>query len=62
MITGVLDAVVKKITKTLMINTNGVNSSGYYEKALANCQYWQLIKTFKNPGSGSTIKTWMSKN
>lgn len=58
----VLDSAVKNTKYTLIINTNGTGPSVTFEKALAKCEYWQLVKTFPNPGSRNTLKLWVSKN
>jgi hypothetical protein len=47
---------------TLMINTNGRNSSIDYEKALAKCKNWILVKQFKSSNSKNTISMWISRN
>lgn len=51
-----------KTGKTLMINTINVGQSAILAKVLAKCSNWTLVKTFKNSGSGNTIKIWMSNN
>lgn len=58
----VLDSAVRNTKYTLIINTNGIGPSVVFEKALAKCKYWQLVKTFPNPGSRNTLKLWVSKN
>lgn len=62
---SVLDRAVECVSEnknTLIINTNGKDASIIFEKALAKCKYWTLVKTFKNGNSGNTIKMWISNN
>ncbi len=47
--------------KTLIINTNGQESSINFETVLPKCKNWVLVKTFKNSGR-NTIKMWVSNN
>jgi len=62
-VTKVLDTLVTKNTNfTLMINTNGIEDSIIFEKALAKCKYFTLVKTFKNRNSKNIIKMWVSNN
>jgi len=51
-----------KTGKTLMINTINTGPSARLAEVLAKCVNWTLVKTFKNSGSGNTIKIWMSNN
>ena len=53
---------VCKTGKTLMINTINTGESARLAEVLAKCSNWTLVKTFKNSGSGNTIKIWMSNN
>lgn len=63
MLTKFLDEIVNSVKgHTFIINTNGIDDSARYEKALANCKNWTLVKTFKNANSGNTIKMWISTN
>jgi len=57
-----LDKLVEYKGKTFMINTNGKNSSVMFEKALAKCKNWVLVKEFVNFNSNNTIKMWISNN
>lgn len=51
-----------KTGKTLMINTINTGESARLAEVLAKCSNWTLVKTFRNSGSGNTIKIWMSNN
>lgn len=62
-LTEILDVLVASNKgKTLILNTNGDRVSLIYDKALTKCKYWTLVKSFKNSGTGNTIKVWMSNN
>lgn len=62
-LTKVLDTIVCKNNNfTLIINTNGINDSIIFEKALSKCKYFNLVKSFKNANSKNTIKMWVSNN
>lgn len=62
-LTKILDGLVRTVKKkTLIINTNGKGVSVYFEKALAKCKYFTMVKSFKNGGTSSTIKMWISNN
>ena len=47
---------------SLMLTTNGKNSSVYFEKVLAKSESWTAIKSFKNSNSGNTVTIWISNN
>jgi hypothetical protein len=57
-----LDLLVKHNTLTLQITTNGKNGNATWEKALEQSEYWTMVKEFKNPNTGNTIKMWVSNN
>lgn len=62
-LTKILDMYISNGSqKTSIINTNGNGSCIKYEIALAKCKNWTLVKTFKSPSSGNTIKMWISNN
>ena len=62
-LTKILDTIVNNITnRTLILSTNGVSTSIWFEKALSECKEWTLVKQFKNSNSGNTVKLWVSNN
>lgn len=47
---------------TLMLTTNGRDSSVYFEKVLSKSESWTAIKSFRNSNSGNTVTIWISNN
>ncbi len=62
-LSNILDGMIEYgSNSTIIATTNGKNESIVMEKAFIKCKNWQLVKTFKNPRSGNTLKVWMSNN
>jgi hypothetical protein len=61
-VSSFLDKFVEYKGLTFMINTNGKAPCILFEKALAKCKNWVLVKEFVNSNSNNTIKMWISNN
>ncbi len=62
--TKILDSFIKNSHKgyTFTMSTNGIGQNKTFELALAKCEYWTKIKTFKNANSGNMVTLWVSNN
>lgn len=48
--------------RTLTCTTATSTPSDYLGKALAKCNFWTAVKSWKNPNSANTVTLWVSNN
>ncbi len=58
----ILDIIPTVNKETIVINTNGVDSSILFEQALIKCKNWTKVKSFKSKSGNRTIIMWVSNN